>query len=393
MAFPDDEPILEGQPPTEIGQELNDVSDPRTGLLEAPGFRGPLVLLREQAAAIEKDTGLRLGFAYTMLFQQASGGPGDRYGGGGDLDLLAAWTVLGRGTKDTGSLNLALEYRNQIGSQTPSELGPEIGTLVKTTNGFTERTMVVKEFYWKQTVLDGRFTYGAGRVDPENLFGGHKYQSANIYFMNQAFSTNPTVTYPGSGMTIAAALKPVDWWYAGGGICNANGKTTTITINEFFDEAEFLSFVETGLTPTIEGLGKGRYRLALWHIDAREDAGVESNQGFSLIMDQDLAEKVGMFARYGYADNSTAAARQIAEAGIVFTGLIGGKDDVTGFAGAWTQPFGEGLRDEIELEVFHRIQVTPQSQLTLGAQLIVQPSNAPEDEVLGVFSCRVRFAF
>ena len=387
-----DQPILEGQPPTEISQELNDVSAERTGAIESPTFKGPLVLLREQDVALEKDTGLRLGFAYTMLFQQASGGPGDRSAGGGDLELYAAWTVLGRGTKDTGSINLALEYRNQIGSQTPAELGPEIGTLLKTTNGFNERTFTVKELYWKQTLLDGKFTYGIGRVDPENLFGGHKYQSANNFFLNQAFSTNPTVPYPGSGMAIAAALRPVDWWYVGGGISNANGSTTNITINEFFDEAEFLSFGEIGLTPTIEGMGKGRYRLALWHIDAREEAGVDSNEGFSLIMDQELTPTIGMFARYGYANDSVSVANQIAEAGIVFTGLIGGKDDVTGFAGAWTEPFGD-KRDEIELEVFHRIQLTPQTQLTVGAQLILQPSNAPEDDALGVFSCRVRFTF
>lgn len=367
--------------------------DPRAALLDKPGAPGPLVWLRQQSVALEQETGLRLGFAYTLLFQQASAGPGDRSAGGGDLDLYAMWTAFGRGTKDNGSINLALEYRNQIGSQPPAELGPEIGTLLKTTNGFTERPLVVKELYWKQSMLDGQFVYGAGRVDPENLFGGYKYQSANNYFLNQAFSTNPTIPYPGSGMAVAAAVKPGGQWYIGGGISNANGKTTAITINEFFDEAEFLSFGEIGLTPTIEGLGKGRYRLALWHIDERVEAGVPSDRGYSLIADQELGEKVGVFARYGYAADSVSVAHQIAEAGVVFTGLIGGKDDVTGFAGAWTEPFDNTLRDEVELEVFHRIQVTPQFQLTLDAQLILQPSNAPEDDALGVFSLRLRFTF
>ncbi len=107
----------------------------------------PLKWLVDRANDLESATGLRLGLAHTMLFQQASGGPGFRNAAGGDLDLLARWELIGRGTKNVGTLVFAAEHRYQIGSHPPSTLGPEIGTLLGTTNGFNERTMTVKEAY------------------------------------------------------------------------------------------------------------------------------------------------------------------------------------------------------------------------------------------------------
>lgn len=379
--------------PTDIPTQLLEDSRYRQAAVETPFLEGPLFRLRKESERLFEETGLKLGFAYTMLFQQASGGPGDRYGGGGDLDLLASWTALGRGTKDTGTLYFAAEYRNQIGSQTPSELGADIGSLTGTTNGFSERTMVVKELYWKQAMLDGRFVWGVGRVDPENLFGGHKLQSANLYFLNQAFSTNPTIPFPGSGLGAAAAFKPVDWFYVGAGIDNANGKTTTISVSEFFDEREYLTFAEGGFTPTIERLGNGRYRVSLWHIDDRELAGQPSDQGVSLIADQEIGKQTTVFARYGWADDGIRNVQSIAEGGVAINGLLGGDDDQTGLAGAWVQPTDSSLRDQYVLEAYQRFQITQQTQLTFDAELILNPSNAPDDDAVAVFSVRLRFAF
>ncbi len=192
-----------------------------------------------------------------MLFQQATGGPATAPRVAVDLDLLASWTAIGRGTKDTGTLYFAAEYRNQIGSQPPSSLGGQIGSLTGTANGFSERTMVVKEFYWKQAHFDGRFVWGLGRARSGESLWRLQAAERKPLLPHQAFSTNPTIAYPGSGFTIAAAFKPVDWFYIGGGIVNANGNTTTISINEFFDEREYLSFGEIGYTPKIENLGAG----------------------------------------------------------------------------------------------------------------------------------------
>jgi hypothetical protein len=352
----------------------------------------PGVVIKRELDRIAKEINVRFGFANTILFQQATGGPGNRSAAGGDLDLLARWTAVGAGTKDTGVVAFAAEYRYQIGSQAPSALGGQIGTLIPTTNGFGERPMVVKELYWDHRLFDDRFRYAIGRIDPENLFGGHRLQSANTFFLNKAFSSNVTVAYPGQGLAAAAQLKPVPWFYIDGGITDANGKATVGNFEGFFEDAEFLSFAEAGFTPEIDGVGAGRYRLAVWHIDEREDAGRPSDQGFTISLDQDIGEMFTVFLRYGNADGDVTGITNSVQGGVGIKDVLG-KDNMLGLAGAWSEPKDDTKRDEKVFEVFQRFQITETSQFTIGAEVIFDPSNAPGDDVLGVFSARLRISF
>lgn len=365
-------------PPTGVEDELEQIR--------------PGVAIKRRFDEIAGKTNLRLGIAHTMLLQQASGGPGHRTAASGDLDLLAKWTAIGAGTKDTGILAFAAEYRYQIGDLPPSALGSEIGTLLGTTNGFSERPMTVKEAYYDQRLFEDRFRLAIGRIDPENLFGGHRLQSANTFFFNKAFSTNPTVAYPGSGFAAVALVKPAPWMYIDGGITDANGKVTVGNFEGFFEDHEYLTFAETGLTPMIDGVGAGRYRLAVWHLDSREDAARPSDRGFTLSFDQDIGEALTCFIRYGHADGDVTGVTDSVQGGAGIKDVLG-DDNMFGVAAAWSRPADDTERDEKVLEIFQRFQMTETVQFTVGAEMIVDPSNAPDDDVLGVFSARLRVSF
>jgi porin len=366
------------QPPTSIDEELVQMR--------------PGVAFKKALDELAANTGLRIGLANTLLFQQASGGSGNRSAGSGDVDLLAKWTLVGAGTKDTGVLAFSGEYRYQIGDQPPSALGGQIGTLLSTTNGFSERPPVVKELYWDQRLFDDHFRFAIGRIDPENLFGGHRLQSANLYFLNKAFSGNPSVAYPGQGAAAAAQWKPVSWLYLTGGISDANGKATVGNMSGFFSDHEFLTFGEVGFTPTIEGLGVGRYRLAVWQIDSRDAANKPSDEGFTVSCDQDFGKSLTVFARYGHADGDVTAVSNSIQGGLGYKSLFV-PDDMFGIAAAWSEPKDGGKRDEKVVEVFERFQITESTQLMFGVETIFDPSNAPGDDVVGVFSVRLRVAF
>lgn len=383
-ALAQDTPQAPAQPssgifaPTNIEEELKQIR---------PGLR-----IKKRFDDFAEKTNIRIGLAHTMLFQQASGGPGRRSGAAGDLDILAKWTLIGAGTKDTGILAFSSEYRYQIGSMPPSSLGSEIGTLVPTTNSFSERPFIVKEVYWDQRLFDDRFRYAIGRVDPENLFGSHRLQSANTFFLNKAFSGNVAVPYPGPGLTAAAQIKPTKWSFVTAGITDANGKATVGNFEGFFEDDEFMLFVEGGLTPTFDGLGQGRYKLSLWHIDERNDANVPSDEGFTIAMDQDLGERFLVFARYGHAGGDAAGITDSAQGGVGIKGVLG-KENLLGIAAAWTSPKDDDKRDEKVVELFQRFQVTESAQFTVGVEAIFDPSNAPDDDVIAVFSARLRLSF
>ncbi|HRJ49230.1 MAG: hypothetical protein KF787_04330 [Phycisphaeraceae bacterium] len=364
--------------PTNIEQELEQIR--------------PGVLIKRRFDEFAQKTNIRLGLAHTMLFQQASGGPGRRRGASGDLDILAKWTAIGAGTKDTGILAFSSEYRYQIGDMPPGSLGSEIGTLVPTTNSFSERPIIVKELYWDQRLFEDRFRFALGRIDPENLFGSHRLQSANTFFLNKAFSGNVAVPYPGPGLTGAAQVKPTQWSFITAGITDANGKATVGNFEGFFDDDEFMYFVEGGLTPTLDGLGQGRYKLSLWHIDERDDAGKPSDVGFTLAMDQDLGESFLAFARYGHAEGDATGITDSVQGGVGIKDVLG-KENLLGIAAAWTKPKDDEKRDEKVVELFQRFQATETTQITVGVEAIFDPSNAPDDDVICVFSARLRLSF
>jgi hypothetical protein len=71
-------------------------------------------------------------------------------------------------------------------------------------------------------------------------------------------------------------------------------------------------------------------------------------------------------------------------------GLLGSPDNVTALGFGYAKPTNGSLRDETSVDLFHRFQVTEHTQFTVGAQAFFDPSNAPDTDVVGVFSFRLR---
>lgn len=390
---PGDDGFSTGDTPTSTINELDDILTPRRGVFHLQELEAPLDEVVRALLDFEQSTGLRFGMAYTMLFQQATGGPGKRSGGAGDLDFMTSWTLLGRGTQDTGTLVFTFEYRFQIGEQPPSFLGRSLGTLTNVTGAFNDRGWVVRDAYWIQRLFEGRVRILAGRADPSDFSGGTRMQNVNNSFFNRAFSANPVVAYPnGHGPTVGISVAPTDLFYATFGASNAYSSTTTSGLDTL-DEWDLFTFCEFGFTPEIDGLGRGRYRVMLWHMDARSENNLPSDQGISVILEQDFGTDVLAFLRYGYSDANLTNIQNMVSGGVGVRGLLGSADNLTGLAASWAEPPGAGARDEKVVEVFQRWQLTKRTQFTLGAQLIVDPSNSPNDDALGVFSARFRIDF
>ena len=391
LTFTPYRPFAVGEAQDSAPAELTDIYTPRRGVLDSEALDAPLDTVMEWSRSLEEKTGLRIGAAYTVIFQQASGGPGRRYGAAGDFDIMTAWTLLGRGTRDTGTFFFTGENRHEIGPQSAFDLGPEIGTLQRTTNGFNDRGWVVRDAYWIQRLFEDRFRFLLGRADPGDFFGAHRMHNKNASFSNRAFSASTTVAGPGHGMTAGVSLQPIPEFFVTSGVSNAWGRTTVNDMSRL-DEAEFFSFVEAGFTPTIDTMGLGRYRLLLWHADSREDAGAPGDAGFQITIDQELGDVLLLFARYGNSDDGTTGIQTSFDGGVGFRGLLGDPNNLGGVGFAYSVPTGPG-RDEKTIEVFHRWQLTSYTQFSVGAQAIFDPTNAPDSDVIGVFTVRFRIAF
>jgi hypothetical protein len=372
--------------------DLVEIDRPETPITDTIRFDTPFAFARRKFDALDEKIGLRLGVAFTALGMQASGA-GDPNGAAGDFDLVSAWTLVGRGTPNPGVLVASVEYRNAYTDQPPSALGGELGTLINVTNAFNDRGWVLRDFYWLQRLLDGKLRILFGRADLGDFFGLQPMQNVNALFVNRHFSGNPTIPFPGHGPTINFSLQPNDRFYVSGGVANAYNNTQESEIGSV-DEGDFFYTAEVGFTPYIEGLGRGRYSLTGWYINERDrDTFIPSDQGITLVAGQQLSDRFQVWARYAYADATITNIRQLAQAGLGYTGLLGSPSNMTGFAFSFAQPRSDQSREEKVVEVFERFQVSRFTQITVGAQAIFDPGNNPDTNLLGVFYARLRLAF
>lgn len=376
-----------GETPTYPSVEIEEIETQGRGLFGMPAMRDAEKRLRED---LYDKTGLRISAFYTTIFQQATNGPGRLTAASGDLDLLANWTFLGRGTENFGQIVFDSEYRHAIGPLPASGLAGEIGALQRTTNGFNDRGWVIRNFHYVQRLFGGKLRFVLGRAYPADFAGGHAMQNVNISFVNRAFSYATTVPFPGHGFSAGLSLRPVDWWYVTAAATNAYGSALTNDL-PVLTKADFFSFIETGFTPRIGAIGPGRYRFFLWNMDARPGLGRSSDWGFSVIVDQEIGDHWQVFFRHGYAGQATTGIRRSTETGVGYRDFLGARGNLAGLAFAWSEP-ASGAPPEKILEGFVRFQLTSFCQLTVGTQGIFDPANSP-DQAAAVFTGRVRVAF
>jgi hypothetical protein len=218
-------------------------------------------------------------------------------------------------------------------------------------------------------------------------------QNVNNSFVNRSFSANPAVPFPGHGPMLGVSIRPTDLFYVTAGASNAYSRTIRAEIDSLFNEWDIFAFSEVGYTPTFKGLGEGRYSVGLWHMDARRKSGLPEDYGMTIIFDQNLGDKLQAFARYAYSDGTLTNVRQIVQTGLGLSGLLGEKDNLTGAAFSVSIPRSNASRNETVLEFFHRFQVSKYNQLSVGLQLIANPSNARDNDTAGVFYARLRISF
>jgi porin len=337
--------------------------------------------------------GLKVGLAYTATFQASTNGPGTRTVAGGDFDLFGNWRLWGpKDDPNNGFLYFSTEYRHDLGTDiAPSALGGQIGALWGTTNGFGEQAYTVKELYWEQRFDKDKVILRLGKIDAENYYNSNYWQSDNLYFLNQAFSSFPARAFPSNGIGLNVTIKPDSLWYISTGFQDAQGKKTRVGFDTFFGDFNLFSALEIGFKPTIEGLGSGTYRFTGWYRDSGDSNGKPYDTGFDLSFDQHITKNLIPFFRYGVGKGNVNGLEQMVSTGIGWQGKLLTETDVIGVAGAWGRSKERTVRDQFLTEIFYRLQVSPDNQLTVGYQVLLNPTTSHDVE--GILELRWRITF
>jgi porin len=279
---------------------------------------------------------------------------------------------------------------------------------------------VRKWWYWHK-FLDDRVELRLGMVQSNkdlfdvSLYANHEDKD----FLNRASVRNTTIPH---ATAIGAYLnvEPIDSVYFRAAAFDRQARPRRTGFDTaFHEEAWYIGFWEGGWTPafdTAKGPMPGRYRIGTWLAGGDKDViGSDSetksdDMGFYIGADQmvwkenddaDDDQGLGLFARYGWADQDVNEIRGYWQAGASYCGLVPTRDDdIFGFSVSqsilskvYRQTEDPEADRETVYEWYYRIQVTPWLLLTPDLQVITQPGGDKDDRNAIVGGVRLRVIF
>lgn len=148
----------------------------------------------------------------------------------------------------------------------------------------------------------------------------------------------------------------------------------------------------------------GNYRFYAWFNgsdhEKLDNSGQDSGYGFGLSFDQEVADGVGVFLRYGWQDSDVYEFDNALSAGVSFSGKLWGREGDTlalGFGVAFLSDDYEktlaNADDEYHLEAYYAIQVNDHLTITPDIEWTDNPGGHADYDSFWVVSTRATWEF
>jgi len=384
-----------GGPASVPGQLADDerLKESMTGRTMLQGYFDWKDRLREEHGvnfSVDYTTGL-LGATNTL-------GDEDTFAGGA-VRFFGTWALFGRESGNTGTFVWKVEHRHKYTDIPVSGVASEIGYVGLMLPILSNQGTRLTNLYWKQNLNEGRVEIIAGMIDTTDWVDLYALASPWTGFFNFALATGgASIPVPDDatlGVYVNAML--TDHLYVMGGFAdsNANSSHPFDGFDTFFNDHEFFKTAELGWTTSQDRFYFDNTHVTFWHADERVEAGVSSGWGTSFSFEHAFDDKWMPFVRAGYADGGGTLLQKTLSAGLGFHF----KDDVSllGLGFNWGQPnedtFGPGLGDQSSVELFARLQVMRNLQITPDVQYVRNPARNPEASHSWVYGLRARVVF
>jgi porin len=353
-----------------VGNQLVDDDTVKKKALIHRGF------LREgfykEKRKLKEKYGIELNADYSFLNQYASESETDRQAASGALRFYGRWIPSRSTERAAGKIVFRFENRHRIGPGiTPRDLGFDAGSALSTAS-FKAFGWGVTSLYFEKGWWDGRLAFVAGQMDPGDFQDLHPLLNAWTAFMSDGSFNNPTVALPQQGLGVVGRAFFTDHIYLVAGLNDANGSPVRIDFESFFEAQEYHTWAELGWSPSpvAETAGESIHVTA-WHSDPRVEAEVDEGWGVTFSAAYEFGKRWTPFVRVGYSNGGGGALLERLVSGGVGVRL---RDDFLGTAVSWGRPPDGQGPDQVTTEVFYRILVTPNLQVTPGIHWTIQPS-------------------
>lgn len=352
--------------------------------------------------AVYDRTGIRYALAYAYVLQHAASDSDSVTGSGGQAELNFTWDVIGRdGTGQRGYFGGKIENRHTVLSDTdPQAVAPRAGSVWSGAPGYGKQDWSVPELWYEHQPIRGRLIVRAGKIIPFSVFDYYKYKSPRTGFLGQPQNVNPTIPYPPSALGSGGGAQLTNGVYGSAGIFDANGVATRAGFDTLFNKSELFTIADLGWAPDfVDGLKAGKdytpnnddVHLTIWHSDKRKAIGRSEGWGFTTSAQKGFG-KIVPFIRYGYSHGGATPLKHMVNVGVGLDDVFDYAQDTIGVGFTFAKPSASGLRDQYAGELYYKMQITPRFAITPNVQVIGNPANNPDSDLLGLFSIRGRLA-
>jgi porin len=317
---------------------------------------------------------------------------------GGVVRFFGQWDLTGRDTGNTGSLVWKVENRHRYSDIPPSGTKNEIGYIGLISPTFSNIQNRLTNFYWKQNLKQGNIEIVAGMIDTTDWIDVYALAPPWTGFTNFSFATGSATIAPPDEAALGAyfnAMLSEDIYFMAGFADSNSDSTDPFNGFDTFGEHEFLKTIEIGRVTSRDRFYLDNTHITFWQSDERKEAGVTEGKGVSFSYSQSIDEKWMPFLRGGYADEGGTLLQKSLSTGLGYH--WGENNSLFGLGFNWGEPnedtFGPGLDDQVTVELFSRLQVMQNLQITPDIQYVRNPALNPDSDHSWVVGLRGRIVF
>jgi porin len=357
---------------------------------------------------------IQLFYNQTLAWKAPGGGadPAGRFGHSGSYDLFAR--VDFEELVGWPGLDVLLHVKGQY----DRNINAAVGALSNPIDDADfDAPIYIDEFWLEQAFLDDRLRFRLGFLEQQTVFDRNAFaNSEDRQFLTTFLDNNAVVPLP-NGLGIVALAIPVEWLELALGAADADNVPRVPGFDTAFDGVDSVTgYLELTLRSRFESTSgplRGAYRMGVF-IDGRElpvlgvpDATRRGHVGAYLSFDQEVYRErtpgpqgLGVFARFGYADEDVNRIAWFWSLGAQYLGLFPKREaDLLGL-GVY-QAIGSGREDSLEpalgcetgIEIYYSIRVLPWLALTPDFQYIIDPGADGTADDAFVAALRLRMSF
>lgn len=331
---------------------------------------------------------------------QAGSGASDVYADN-EVDLLFSWRLF----ENKGGSGRLFFYGIWVQTLSGKQTGPFAsanGVITQPNGGGTEPNQSFvspSALWWDQNFTGLGLRYRVGQLWTTNLYASNTYYGDDrANYMNSILGGGAGVPWIGGNRGLGAmASVETPFGYVAGGVQDSKANQQTIDISSFKD-GRFSYIGEAGINTDFGNGRTGQVKLTAGYVDDNGESGAraqDSGWGFNLSFEQKLNEKFALFGLYRHSFERFAANTEAAAAlGVTAIAPFGWDDDEASIAIFYNTPAetqGGTLRDEIGLEAFYRLQMTPRFDVTPSALLYLRPGQKTQKSPVGILGLRLRY--